>query len=140
MGRLLSWHRKRQRFYTHRAHQVVTVFSAASQACAGQGGALAHLRESHALVDLRALEMSAIKSRLDAIEGTQRSHERAILQSNPLDGGRIVKTTCAQEAQVQIVGLSLCPHKNCLARDQLVSQAGDAGALPDCTWTIEGGA
>jgi len=35
---------------------------------------------------LRALEVSDVESRLDALEGAQRSQERAILQSNPLNG------------------------------------------------------
>lgn len=35
---------------------------------------------------LRALEISDIESRLDALEGSHRSQERAILQSNPPDG------------------------------------------------------
>ena len=34
---------------------------------------------------LRALEVSDIESRLDALEGTQLAQERAILQSNPSD-------------------------------------------------------
>ncbi|MGP0021169.1 MAG: hypothetical protein ACLPHP_21540 [Candidatus Sulfotelmatobacter sp.] len=37
---------------------------------------------------LRALEVSDVKSRLDALEGAERSQERAILQSNPLDGSQ----------------------------------------------------
>lgn len=41
---------------------------------------------------LRALEVSDIEKRLDALEGTQQAQERAILQSNPPDseasGGR----------------------------------------------------
>jgi hypothetical protein len=37
---------------------------------------------------LRALELSDIEKRLDALEGTQQTQERAILQSNPLDGGQ----------------------------------------------------
>ena len=37
---------------------------------------------------LRALEVSDVESRLDALEGAQRSQERAILRSNPLDGSQ----------------------------------------------------
>lgn len=35
---------------------------------------------------LRALEVSEVEARLDALEANQRTQERAILQSNPPDG------------------------------------------------------
>jgi hypothetical protein len=38
---------------------------------------------------LRALEVSDIEKRLDALEGTEQAQERAFLQSNPLDSKQI---------------------------------------------------
>jgi len=48
------------------------------------GNALGYLGASY----LRALEVSEIESRLDALETSQRSAERAIFQSNPADSKR----------------------------------------------------